>query len=405
MSVKVYAKDIINSNNKLNGNIFEWDYKNASDNQKNYQAKGIKVAYDTTWVPILFKKVDNNGNITKVSINALDFEKVLISSKPSKPSKDDGKDEKIKCMLLVIKKLSMDEIRTGDYVPKVKDTQEEQEVENKRMEELTEILYNNTNEFSEALNIIATGFELLCKDISEQFVKDPYGFKFNMIKEPNWVLKEKDGSIKMYNPPVRSIRQTHRKDDTNPNKMIELENPLFRLKMPVYENKMLVSWRSKNGNQETAEYIYDARKTIIDGQSGKCTLVPARVKNVSGSSRPLDVDNVDKFITYKSMISGRISFPKLIISKQGLSLVNEFKQLVVKRHKAKTQRDTTVSTTTLTIMKGDPNSEDEEVLEEEISDLKITDEPVVKKSAPQVVKRILPRKNTVVSDSDDDLSV
>ena len=365
MSTKVYSRDFIVSAKHFEGDIFEWDFKNVSDNQKNHQAKGSKASYDTTWVPLLFKKLDSEGNVQLVCVRNFDFEYVIVSSKPTLPSKDDkdnGQANKHKCMLLVFKEMSLEEIRTGDYVPKVKNTPDDQARENKRVEELTLLYHKNTKEFVEAWDAIATGFDILADKICKQFEADPDSFSFNMVKEPNWVIKERDGSIKLYNPPKRSVRQTHRKDEKNPNRTIALEKPIFRLKMPVHDNKMLVTWRNK-GVQETREYIYDARKTIIDTRSGIERPQLAKVRSATtGELCSLNINNVGDFIRYKSVLSGRIELPKLVISKQGISLVNEFKELLVKRYKAKQQADTCVRRETLINMKGD--SDDEDVVEE-----------------------------------------
>jgi hypothetical protein len=320
MANRVTTKDILASASHFNGDIFEWDYKNCSDNTTNNQKKGIKVSYDTTWVPLLFKKLNEDKTVTKIQIKALDFENIVVKSRPSKPTNnDDDKSaaNKVKCMLMAFQEMTLEEIRTGDYVPKVKDTPEEQAAEDKRMEDMTLLLFNNTKEFTDTLAAIADGFEKLCENIKDQYVENPESFTFNMAKEQNWVIKDKTKTkITMYNPPIRSIRQTHRKDEKNANNLILLDKPLYRLKMPVCDNKMLLSWRSKSGGQETAEYIYDARKTIIDRRTGRSTLVPARIKNaINGTPGQLTTDNVGDFIRYKSIISGH--FEGFFVGLQG----------------------------------------------------------------------------------------
>jgi hypothetical protein len=439
MSVKIVPKDIINSAKYFKGDIFEWDHKNASDNITNHKAKGVNGKFDATWVPLYFKKIDDQGNMTKVQITSLDVANVLNSSKPSKPSiENEDNNNKIKCMLIVFKRVTPEEVRTGDYLPKIKNTVEEQEVENKRVDELVQMLCDNTNELADAQDAIDEGFKILGEKISEEYVKNSDQFKFNMAKEKNWVITDKSGNIKMFNPPIRSIKQTHRKDEKNPNKTIPLDTPIYRLKLPVTDNKMLISWRSKSGVQETAEYIYDARKTIFDKRTNHPTLVPAKIKNVYGNLQSLTVDNVDKFITNRSILSFRLSMPKLVISKQGISLVNEIKQLVVKRHKSvSVQRESCVSSLTLAAIKGSEsdNDNDDDVVEDvpeldvkesknssdnennnnnnddgNITDSSEEEEEVKPVSKPVVKKPVLTRKAPVKRslkknvESDDDLS-
>jgi hypothetical protein len=200
-----------------------------------------------------------------------------------------------------------------------------------------------------------------------------------MAKDKNWVISDKSGNIKMFNPSVRSIKQINRKDENNPNKSIPLETPIYRLKLPVYDNKMVLSWRSKSGVQETKEYIYDARKSTVD-RNNNPVLIPARIKTSSGIYQQLTVDNVDKFVTNRSAVSIRLKLPKLVISKQGFSLVNEISQLVVKRHKTKTViQDSCIDMNSLLAIKGDDSDDnDDDDIIEEFSELKIDD---VKKSS------------------------
>lgn len=372
--VKVCPKDFINSAKHFNGNIFEWDLKNASDNITNQKGKGGKQQiFDATWIPILFKKVDDKGDVTKVPVYNYDVDTVLNCSKPSKPSfgdEDNGQKSKVKVMLLAFKRVTLEEVMTGDYVPKDKETKEEQAVENKRMRDLAQKLCDNTNEFLDAQDAIDEGFKQLFEYICEQFVNDPDQFKFNMAKESNWVIKDKKGDIKMFNPPFRSIKQTHRKDVNNPNKMIPLDTPLYRIKLPVVDNKMQLAWPGK----EPQDYIFDMRKTMTDKKSKQPKLVEAKIKNAAGTMQSLNVDNVDKFITPRSILNFRLSLPKIAISKAGFSLVNEVKQMIVKRHKSSTsQRDACISNETLSMMQN-ADSDDEEV-SEEVPELDVTPTP------------------------------
>ena len=254
-------------------------------------------------------------------------------------------------------------------------------LENNRSEAFIKCIYENTRDFNDALNAIADGHNKLCEKMKEQYIKNPDTFEFNMEKDASWVRRDDDDNIIDYNPPVRSIRQTKRKDEMS-NKKIALDNPLFRLKMPVFENKMVLSWRNKKGEYETRDYIFDARKTIVDNHTGSTSLVPAKIK-VNGKLQSLNVDNVALFMTYKSLISGYIEFPKIVISKQGFSLVNEFKQLIVKRYKAKLQQENIINSQILLNMKGESDAEEDEDLSEET--IEILEKPKLQKSKPASV--------------------
>jgi hypothetical protein len=184
-----------------------------------------------------------------------------------------------------------------------------------------------------------------------------------MVKGSNWIIKDRNGKITMYNPPVSVFRQTERINPENPNRKIALEKPIYRLKMPVYDNKVLVSWRSKAGMMESAEYVYDARKTIINKRTKQTTLVPAKILNKkTGKLCQLDVDNCREFITDRSILTGRLELPKLVISTKGFAISQEFRQLIVKRHKSdyKKSSDVVGSIETLLFMKGEGESDNEE---------------------------------------------
>lgn len=374
--------DIIESSKHLKGNIFTVLFKDAKDN---FALKNK--TYDTTWIPFNFKKLikDANGEITikEVPVKKLCFELVLVASKATPPPKNEG--GKPKNMLLMFKKITLDEIRSGDYVPKPKNTNEDTEKEEKRIAELTEELHANTSLFVDALDAIADGFEILCEEIKEKYMSDPDSFKFNMAKESSWVRRDKKGAIIGYEPIIRSIRQNTRKDENNTNNLIPLDVPLFRLKMPVHvgSGKLQLSWKNKSGVEEIRPYIFDARKTSIDMRNNRSKLEPAKIKS-NGRLKDIDTENVGDFITYKSIISGFIEFPKLVISKQGLSIVNEFKQLIVKRHRTQTVSETTVQQNSLVKMKGDGSDSDDDNDEEAGEDIL---NPVLQKNKQVVEKQ------------------
>jgi hypothetical protein len=402
MSKAIMMNDIIKSGDYFKGDIFTYDVsdtKLVSDNQKNQSSKGNKVAYDTTWLVLLFKKLidTETGEFKLVQIRKLEFENVLVGSKPSLPNKDDDP-EKAKCMLTMFKELGIEVIRSGDYVPKVKENDADQTKENRRVDEMTQILYDNTKLFVKGLDYIAAGFQIMAEHLCEEFINTPDKFIFNMVKEANWVIKDKSGEIKMFNPPIRSIRQTHRKDDKNPNRTIKLDAPLYRLKMPVVNGKLLKSWNAK-GAQKNEEYIYDARKTVFNKRSGEPTLVYAKIRDpITKSQNSPSIKNIGDFITYKSIISGTLELPKFSISKQGISLVQGFTQLIVKTHRSQQQKDVSIKTSTLAFMKGE-SSDDEDTEDDKLPELDIQSNP---SESTQSSKSLNTKENIAIETKTDD---
>jgi len=358
MTVTLTPKDIIDSSKHFNGDIFDIVIEDMVDNSAKKKA-----IYDTTWIPIVFKKIiiDSKGGISikKMQIKKLCFEMVLTASRAMTPPQDEG--AKPKNMLLMFKKMTLDEIRSGDYVPKQRNTEEETAREIKQIEEYTEELFNKTSEFVDALDAIAEGHDKLCERIKETYISNPNIYTFNMGKEPSWIKRDKKGAIIGYEPIIRSIKQSNRKDSKNKNNLIPIDVPLFRLKLPVNVNngKLQLTWKNNNSNvEEVKPYVYDARKTIIDVRNNVTTLVTAKYKT-NGRLHDIDIDNAAEFITYKSIVSGHIEFPKLVISKQGFTIVNSIKQLVVKRHRSKTSSDINLTQSSLIKMKGNgSDSED-----------------------------------------------
>ena len=177
--------------------------------------------------------------------------------------------------------------------------------------------------------------------------------------------------------------------------------------MPVHvgSGKLQLSWKNKSGVEEIRPYIFDARKTSIDMRNNRSKLEPAKIKS-NGRLKDIDTENVGDFITYKSIISGFIEFPKLVISKQGLSIVNEFKQLIVKRHRTQTVSETTVQQNSLVKMKGDGSDsdgdDDDEAGEDILTPVPQKNKQIADKQSPAKVKteKQTPVKVETETDSD-----
>lgn len=348
---------IINAHKVLGNKILKYKLELAIDNETVKKGNNI---YDTTWIPIvLLLPIEGTDQVKEVPLK-LHFEMVLTASKAHPPSQNEK--DKIKNFLLMFKEMSLEEICSGDYVPKSKESKEEDEKEEMRIKSLTKTLYDNTKEFTIALGIIEDAYEELCEQMKKDYIENPSKFKFTMAKESSWLERDKKGKIISYRPIIRSIRQLTRKDEKNKSNVIPLDTPLYRLKMPVKNDKMLLSWKNKQGGEETKYYIYDGRKTCIDKRNNIRQLVPAKIRS-ENRLRDLDINNVGEFLTYKSIVSGDILFNKIVISKQGISIANEFRELIVRRHRSKLQSETTTKLDTLELMKGTSDSEDDDTEE------------------------------------------
>ena len=207
---------------------------------------------------------------------------------------------------------------------------------------------SNNEKFLKVLDIIDSSYKTVCADIKEK----ESTFSFRVRKDRN----QKDIT-------VFSIKQVTRLDrDTNKDE--KLENPIFRLKLPVCKKDGRIGIWS-NYHNEFRPTVFDARKM---NKKNNYQPVPAKVK-VDGKLRDLDVTNVSSFVVYKSLIGGNISFECIVASKFGLSMNNSFYDLYVYRHKTKSSQPT-LSKDDIIQMRGGA-SEDEE---DEDDDAELVDE-------------------------------
>jgi hypothetical protein len=294
-----------------------------------------KSKYDATYIPLEFKHI--TGTIPKFKIK---FSEQLIASSAKAPQGSDSEGIP-KHLSLSFMKLTREEIEGGDYVPKTKDTPEDQKKESERLKINIDRYMENNVKFLKVLDIINSSYKNVCAGLEKQ----SKSLKFRIKKDRN----QKDITI-------FSIKQKTRLDkDTNED--VNLKNPIYRLKIPVYKKDGRIGiWSSYYNTFKTI--VFDARK--MNKKNGY-NPVPAKVK-VSGKSRDLDVNNASSFITYKSLIGGHIQFECIVASKFGLSLNNGFYDLYVYRHKAKVAQST-MTAEDIMQMRGGDESEDESDVE------------------------------------------
>jgi hypothetical protein len=320
----ITIKDVLASISKYGKeNILTWNPSEYRDNkQKNKEAR-----YDCTWIPLKFKM--ENGKET--DLKNLKYMKVLTASAAKLPSA--STEESIKNLLVAFRKFTIDEILTGDYAPKKKDSDEEQAAEDERALKIAEELKKNTDEFNEVMEAIDLSFQRIADELKSA---KSLGFLLNKntsivksIKESAKKTKKKASEIEAeINAAVTvySIRQTSY-EDTDTKEDVEMQFPITRLKLMLKDGMVETELRNVDqGRYICSPNVFNAQKLDARGYP-----VPAKVK-VNGESRYLDTYTAGQFITYKSRIGGLLEFSDLVVSKFGVSLRNRFKALYVKRH-------------------------------------------------------------------------
>ena len=333
MQQVITLDDVIDSEKKY-GCVLTYNIKKVRD----LKTLNPKSKYDTTYIPIVFKHV--NGKEMPVKIK---FSQQIIGSSAKAPQGND--DEGIpKHLNISFMKLERDDIEGGDYVPKVKNTEKLQEVENTRMKENIDKYIENNAKFIKVLEIIDASYKKICADIKD---KDST-FSFRIKKDRN----QKDVN-------VFSIKQDTRLNrDTNADE--PLKNPIFRLKVPICKKDGRIGIWS-NYNNEFKPTVFDARKMTTKNNYKP---VPAKVK-VNNVLKDLDITNANSFIVYKSLVGGHIMFECIVASKFGLSMHNSFYDLYVYRHKSKTGTSTISKDEIISMRGGDDEEEDEDDVEVE----------------------------------------
>ena len=281
-----------------------------------------KSKFDTTYIPLLFKHINGKLMDAKIKIS----EQIISSSaKVPQGSDDESKDENKfpKHLNIAFMQMSREDVEGGDYVPKDKETKEEQEKENTRVSENIDRYLLNNKKLLAVLDIMDKSYKNVCADLIAISDADA---KKKKDKTLNFRLKKsKVAAITIF-----SIKQTTRLDkDTNIDE--ELEHPIYRIKVPVCKKDGRIGIWS-NYNNAFKPTVFDARKMT---KKNNYKETPAKVK-CQGKLRDLDVNNASSFITYKSLIGGIINFECVTASKFGLSLNNSFYNLFVFRHKSKT---------------------------------------------------------------------
>jgi hypothetical protein len=339
MQSSITLDDVIASATKYGGCVLVADYKKVRDLKK----LNPKSKFDTTYIPLLFKSI--TGKNMKVKIK---FSEQLLASHAKVPQ--GGADEGIpKNLNVAFMHIKREDVEGGDYVPKEKKTDKEQEKENKRVSDNVTRYMENNEKFLKVLDIIDSSYKAVCEELKSK----EKSLDFKIKKD------RKSGDITIW-----SMKQSTRVDkETDVEE--KLENPIYRLKISVCKNKdhdgKIGIW--SNYHNEFKPTIFDARKMT---KKNNYQPVPAKVK-VDGKMRDLDVNTASSFIVYKSLTGGTFNIDCIVASKFGLSLSNSFYDLYVFRHKTKVVQPTISKEEILAMRGGEEESESDSDPELEVN--------------------------------------
>lgn len=276
--------------------IFELDAKNTRKNSNS--------DYPTYYVPFMVKRL--SGKSTPFNLK---IQKQVLSSN-AKISKQTN-ESKANHVLVVFSTITGEDLTNTDYDAKLYD-----------------VLVKANNELVDAFKIVAADY-------------------MDMVE--NQVINKNKGKYRIAEAKIREFGQTSRKasdeemaedaklpeDDqvVMANGRILLEKPLFRIKIPanVKNNQKLgrPSYDKASGSSSHIYNVFDARKARR-GKVNKTT--PAAIKR-NGKLIDLDVRNAHLFVTYRSLVSGTISFDSVCLSGSGVSLMSRFRDLHVWPHR------------------------------------------------------------------------
>jgi hypothetical protein len=377
MQSSITLDDVISSAKKYGENkVLTHDLKKVRD----LKTLNPKSPYDTTYIPLLFRHI--NGKNMKVKI---EFSEQLISSGAKKPQGNEEEKDVPKYMSIAFSSMPRENIEGGDYVPKEKDDDKDQDKENKRLATNIDRYMENTSKFLRVLDIIDVSYKQVCEDLT-----NATDLKFKIKKD------RKQTDITIY-----SIKQSTRIDkDTDKDEV--LENPIYRIRIPVCKKDETDGKVGKIGiwsnyHKNFKHTVFDARKMTkktnylavplcseVDVDSS--TVKKLKKRKVKVYSRLVDgkkqyytleeltVDNASSVITYKSLVGGTISFECITSSKFGLSMSANFYDLYVFRHKTREVQNNSKDVTLKLRGCVEDEDEDQDQDEEDSDDVKDTKE-------------------------------
>lgn len=247
------------------------------------------------YIPILWRNVSGNYEQLLLSLN---FQ--LLASAAKLPPKTDVKTAKY--YTVAFRKFDKNDLFSTDY----KDLDEA---------EKDEIIKRN-HEMCQALDILDEEYTHLVNNHVYTYTGNEFEFQSN----------EKNKSICKF-------KQSSRKAQPNEKgkKMIELPNPLYRLRLPIESKSRKIGYLK--GKDKKFNYIvYDSNKASKEnGFKG----VPVKICQNDGDRKifvDLDAYNVGQYITAFSMICSTTKWDEITISAQGVSFPCKFIYMKINRH-------------------------------------------------------------------------
>ncbi len=225
-----------------------------------------------------------------------------------------------------------------------------QEKENQEMKEWITEYMGTTKEFIKTLDNMNDAFKKMCKRLIKMGDNEELAFDV-----------QKDSSA-TGPPKIGTIKQSEKVEGKGKNKKtIKFDHALYRTKLAVNKKDgQIGNYNYTKG--EIYHTVFDAR---MSNKNNDWAAVPARVfeKNKKGVlvGRALTWRNVGKFITYKSLIDGQITFKEATMSKSGgISSKFENDNCHVLRHKPGSSVKKADATATQRMRRDECSSDEEE---------------------------------------------
>lgn len=181
----------------------------------------------------------------------------------------------------------------------------------KSKDKKAESIFNNTQKTMLALKMLHEAYENLVGVI--------------MKSKKGRTVTVNNTKMKFSSDNVNKLYQARRYDN-DIDDYVNLDYPIFRFKLKVNPSTGKFG-RTWNGVWKPV--IYDITKAT---EKNDFMPQPAKVK-VGNKLQDINRYNVEKYITYQSLVTGEIKFGDIIISSKGFSMSNEFQEINIRRKK------------------------------------------------------------------------
>ena len=205
------------------------------DNKQN------KKKNDCTWVPLRFRHCDGTLRRLNLKIN-----KVLTTSKAKFPAKVSK--ESAQFLHIAFKRMSLEEIRGGDFVPREMDSKDKQLKENKRVEDNILAYKESTDAAIDALISLNNSYERIANDLITKTKKD-VGF----------TVKKSKGDVTIFSIIQKTIT------DPETEEVRLLDEPMVRVKLMAGKNSRKIG--TESWNNDTKSWVF--KPNVLDSRKMK----------------------------------------------------------------------------------------------------------------------------------------